>query len=167
MELSPAEYAAYYGNYIKLVGPDVLQELRKQETAFPGFIRNIPVHKGDFAYAEGKWTVKEVLGHLLDTERIMTYRALRLSRMDQTPLAGFAENDYAACSCYHERSMESLASEFAALRSSNLFLFTSFNEAELKRAGTASGHPVSVRALLFIIAGHLYHHKRILEERYL
>jgi hypothetical protein len=167
MTISETEYAPFYHTYVKTVGEDVVADLNRQLLSIPQFIRNIPAQKEDYAYAPGKWTVKEVFGHLIDTERVMAYRALRIARADETPLAGFEENDYAAQSHYHERSMESLAAEFEVLRKSNMFLFESFNDEELKRMGTASGKNVSVRALLFIVAGHVNHHKRILEERYL
>jgi hypothetical protein len=167
MNIPETEYAPFYHTYVKTVGEDVFANLNGQLLSIPEFIRNIPAQKEDYAYAPGKWTVKEVFGHLIDTERIMAYRALRIARADETPLAGFEENDYAAYSHYHDRSMESLAAEFETLRKSNLFLFESFNDEELKRMGTASGKNVSVRALLFIVAGHVNHHKRILEERYL
>lgn len=167
MIISETEYAPFYHTYVKTVGEDVVADLNRQLLSIPEFIKSVPAQKEDYAYAPGKWTVKEVLGHMIDTERIMAYRALRIARADETPLAGFEENDYAVQSHYHERSMESLAAEFEALRKSNMFLFESFNEQELKRMGIASGKNVSVRALLFIVAGHVNHHKRILEERYL
>lgn len=167
MNISTKEYAPFYHTYVQTVGEDVFANLNQQLFYIPEFIKHIPVEKEDYAYAPGKWTVKEVFGHLIDTERIMAYRALRIARADETPLAGFEENDYVAISRYHKRSMESLAAEFETLRKSNLFLFESFNETELVRMGTASDKEVSVRALLYIIAGHVNHHKRILEERYL
>ncbi|MFA6059001.1 MAG: DinB family protein [Taibaiella sp.] len=167
MNISETEYAPFYHTYVQTVGEDVFAALSQQLLSIPEFIKAIPTQKEDYAYAPGKWTVKEVFGHIIDTERIMAYRALRIARADETPLAGFEENDYAAQSHYHERSMESLSAEFELLRKSNMFLFESFNDEELRRTGTASGKNVSVRALLFIVAGHINHHKRILEERYL
>lgn len=167
MQVPESEYAPFYGNYIKTVSDDVIADLKRQLTDMPVYFRNIPLDKADFAYAAGKWTIKEVIGHIIDTERIMAYRALRIARADSTPLPGFEENDYARNARYHERNMTSLADEFTALRTANMFLFESFNEEELKRMGLSSGKMISVRALLFIVAGHLNHHKRILEERYL
>jgi hypothetical protein len=167
MIISETEYAPFYHTYVKTVGEDVFASLNQQLLSIPEFIKRIPAQKEDYAYAPGKWTVKEVFGHIIDTERIMAYRALRIARADETPLPGFEENDYVTHSHYHERSMESLAAEFELVRKSNLFLFESFNDEELKRMGSASGKNVSVRALLFIVAGHVNHHKRILEERYL
>lgn len=167
MIISETEYAPFYHTYVKTVGEDIFASLNQQLLSIPEFMQRIPAQKEDYAYAPGKWTVKEVFGHLIDTERIMAYRALRIARADETPLSGFEENDYVASSHYHQRSMESLATEFELVRKSNLFLFESFNDEELRRMGVASGKDVSVRALLFIIAGHVNHHKRILEERYL
>lgn len=167
MQLAASEYAPYYERYISRVTGDILDELKEQPAALAAFIHNIPPEKGDYAYAPGKWTLKEVLGHILDTERIMAYRALRIARNDQTPLPGFEENDYAAAARYSERDLESLLEEFELLRRSNLFLFESFSAEELKRSGTASGQTVSVRALLYIIVGHVKHHRMIIEERYL
>jgi hypothetical protein len=167
MIIAETEYAPFYHTYVKTVGEDVFASLKQQLLSIPEFIKGIPAQKEDYAYAPGKWTVKEVFGHLIDTERIMTYRALRIARADETPLAGFEENDYVTHAHYHERSMESITAEFEMLRKSNLFLFESFNDEELSRMGTASGKDVSVRALLFIIAGHINHHISILTERYL
>lgn len=161
-----AEYAPFYHTYIKTISGEVLTALKEQATSIPGFIRNIAADKADYAYAPGKWTVKEVFGHIIDTERIMAYRALRIARADETPLPGFEENDYARVAHYHQRSLESLAVEFELLRKANLFLFESFTDTELKRMGTASDKTISVRALLYIIAGHVNHHKAVLEERY-
>lgn len=163
----PEEYNPFYGTYIEKVADDVMAVLQEQSTSLPAFIQNIPAAQADFAYAPGKWTIKEVLGHLIDTERIMAYRTLRFARNDAQNLPGFEENNYVAESHYHERTLQSLAEEFAALRKANLFLFGSLHEDELLRQGMANGHPVTVRALLFIMAGHIIHHQRVLQERYL
>lgn len=161
------EFNPFYAGYIAAVPDDIFKELNQQLVDFPEFIQTIPKGKENFAYADGKWTIKEVIGHILDTERIMAYRTLRFARNDQQNLPGFEENDYVSHSHYHDRSMQSLAEEFACLRKSNLFLFSSLSSEELLRQGNASGYPVSVRALLYIIAGHLNHHQRVLTERYL
>lgn len=161
------EFNPYYKSYIDRVSDDVLAVLEDQAQTFPEFIRNIPAEKANFAYAAGKWSIKELLGHLIDTERIMAYRALRFARNDAQNLPGFEENDYVRESNYNSRSLESLADEFSCLRKANLLLFTSFNETELQRMGKANNYPVSVRALLFIIAGHVLHHQKVLIERYL
>lgn len=164
---NPEEFNPYYAGYIARVETDVLEVLRRQADEFPAFTRNIPDNKADFAYAAGKWTIKEVLGHLIDTERIMAYRTLRFARNDAQNLPGFEENEYVSESQYHLRTLQSLADEFASLRRANLFLFESLTEEEWGRKGMASGHSVTVRALLFIMAGHIMHHQSILQERYL
>lgn len=161
------EYNPYYGPYIASVADHVVNELKEQAENFPAFIRSIPKEKENYAYAPGKWTIKELLGHIIDTERIMAYRALRFARNDGQNLPGFDENDYVKHSHYAQRSLESLANEFMAVRNANLFLFESFTEEELLRRGTANHNEVSVRALVFIIAGHLSHHQKVLKERYL
>ncbi|WP_118951445.1 DinB family protein [Taibaiella helva] len=161
------EYAPYYSRYIKMVTGDIFDELKEQPASFAAFVNSIPKEKGDYAYAPGKWTVKEVLGHLLDTERIMAYRALRIARMDDTPLPGFDENAFVVHAHFGDRDIPSLLEELELIRRSNLFLFETFTEEELRRTGTASGHTVSVNALLYIIVGHIKHHRLILEERYL
>jgi hypothetical protein len=163
----PDEYNVFYQRYIDTVSIDVLTELRNQGSLFADFVLNIPKEKGDFAYVAGKWTVKELIGHVIDTERIMACRALRIGRNDPAPMPGFDENEYTRAAHYGNRSLESLGEEFKALRTANMFLFQSFTEEELCRTGTASGHRISCRALLFIIAGHLNHHWNILRERYL
>jgi uncharacterized damage-inducible protein DinB len=161
------EFAPYYGAYIQTVSDNIMGELEYQATSFPQFLHELSEEKASFAYAEGKWTVKQLVGHVVDTERIMAYRLLRISRNDLKALPGFDENMYVANSSFNERSLTSLADEFAAVRKANLYLFVSIKEDELLRTGTASDKPVSVRALLFIIAGHVNHHRNIISERYL
>ncbi len=165
--LQPNEYPAYYQPYIASVSADVRKEFEQQKETLFDFISNIPKEKENYAYAPEKWTVKEVIGHLLDTERIMAYRALRFARNDQHELAGFEENDYVKHSNYSDRSLESLAKEFVAIRTSNLFLFNQFTEQEWSRMGQANKNAISVRALLFILVGHINHHQKVLQERYL
>lgn len=163
----PDEFAPYYATYIDKVSENVLGELEHQINSLTNFLKNIPDEKAYYAYAEGKWTIKEVVGHMIDTERIMAYRALRIARKDETPLASFEENEYVANAFFNDRSLESLAEEFAAVRSGNVYLFKYLSEEELSRMGTASGKRVSVRALLYIIVGHANHHRQVIEERYL
>lgn len=163
----PEEYPVFYKGYVDTVSDDVLTELEQQRESFPAFLNSIAEDKAGFAYAEGKWTVKELVGHVVDTERIMAYRTLRIARNDSTPLAGFEENDYVRNAHFADRSLQSLAEEFSLLRGANMFLIKSLNEAETDRRGISNEKPVSVRALVYIIAGHLNHHRRILEERYL
>jgi hypothetical protein len=119
-----------------------------------------------FAYAPGKWTVREIFGHLTDAERVFGYRAFRISRGDGTPLASFDENTYVARSGYASVPVAQLAGEFALLRESNLAVLRRLDEAQWRQVGTASGHPVSVRALAYMMAGHVRHHVQVLRERY-
>jgi uncharacterized damage-inducible protein DinB len=123
--------------------------------------------KFDYRYAEGKWTIKDILQHLIDTERIFAYRALRFSRNDLTPLSSFDENEYVIEAKANRRSIQELLTELAVVRQATLSLFKTFSEEELLRIGTASSKPISVRALGFVIIGHQNHHQRFFEERYL
>ncbi|MDB5014500.1 MAG: hypothetical protein JWQ25_2702 [Daejeonella sp.] len=163
----PNEFAPFFTGYIKAAGNDVYGLLERQAIDFPALLRSIPADKANYAYAEGKWKIKELIGHVIDTERIMTYRITCVARNDKTSLPGFEENDYVMNAHFADRTIESFAEEFSLLRHSNLFLLKSFTEEELNRLGNANGHPISARALLFIIAGHLNHHINILNERYL
>ena len=123
--------------------------------------------KFDYSYAEGKWTIKEIIQHIIDTERIFAYRALRISRNDKTPLPGFDENDYVDNTNAKRRGIQDLLSEFSAVRHSNLLMYKSFSDEQLRRIGIASNNEVSVRALGFLILGHLKHHQKVFQERYL
>ena len=162
------EYAPYFGTYIsKVQQNDLLEALRLHTDSFTTFIKNIPEHKADYAYAEGKWTVKEVLLHIIDAERIFAYRALRFARNDKTALPGFEENYYVPFSNAGVRSLSSILEEFIAVRNATTTLFNSFDEAAYMRSGVASNNTMSVRALGYIILGHAEHHKLVLEERYL
>lgn len=163
----PEDFPVFYKGYIDSVSDEVLTELEHQIDLFPAFLRSIPADKASFAYVEGKWTVKELVGHIIDTERIMAYRILRFARNDATPLAGFEENDYVINAHFADSSLESMAEEFEYLRKANLYLIGSLNETELRRIGISNGLTISVKALVFIIAGHLNHHIRIIKERYL
>lgn len=160
------EYPTWYKPYIDLVNGDVLEILEKQITEIPTFINSIAA-KADYAYAPGKWTIKELLGHIIDTERVMAYRLLCFARNDKSKLPGFDENEYASSAHFADRSIQSLAEEFAAVRKANMFLLNSLNEEELSRTGIANNNPISVKALVFILAGHAMHHINIVKERYL
>ena len=161
------EFPLFYKGYVDTVSENVLTELEQQMESFSALLRSISAEKASFAYAEGKWTIKELAGHVIDTERIMAYRALRIARNDATPLPGFDENDYVANAHFADRSLESLVDEFAALRKANMYLIRSLNAIEIDRSGISNEKPISVRALIFIMAGHVNHHIRILKERYL
>lgn len=165
--LKSDEYPAVYSDYVDHVIADVMEELREQVSSFPNFIATIAEDKGSYAYAPEKWSIKEVLCHILDTERVMAYRAMRFSRNDITELAPFEQDLFVENARHNERSFESIIQEFIHLRKANLYLFENFNEIELNRKGMASGRLVTVKAFLYVIAGHLIHHRIILKERYL
>jgi uncharacterized damage-inducible protein DinB len=161
------EYPEYCANYIsKVPGSDVLSVLESQRLQMLQLFAGRSERDGSFRYAPGKWTVKEVLGHITDTERIFTYRALRFARADQTPLPGFEQDDYVRSGGFGERTLAGLAEEFGAVRSASIGLFRSFNEDAWPRRGLANQKEMTVRALAFMTAGHQIHHRIILEERY-
>ncbi|WP_156306468.1 DinB family protein [Sphingobacterium endophyticum] len=165
--LKSDEYPAIFNDYIETITGDVMEELNQQIESFPEFIASIPEELGTFRYAEDKWSIKEVLCHILDAERIMTYRALRFARNDMTALSPFEQDEFVANGRHNERSLADIAEEFEHLRKANMFLFNSFDETELNRKGMASDRLISVRAFLYIIAGHLNHHVILLKSRYL
>ncbi len=159
---------AAYKNYVKHIDePDLLQALRISGHRMQELVHSIPAAKTDWAYAPGKWTIREVLCHIMDAEWIFAYRALRFARNDKTALAGFEENDYAPQANASGRSLQKIASEMAHLRASTIDLFESFTPEMLSRKGTASGKEISVVTLGFVIPGHETHHRKILQERYL
>ncbi len=161
------EYADYYANYIsKVPGSDVVNVLESQRLQMLQLFAGRSERDGSFRYAPGKWTVKEVLGHITDTERIFSYRALRIARGDQTPLPGFEQDDYVRSGAFGDRTLAGLAEEFGAVRTASVSLLRSCNEEAWSRRGVASQKEVTVRALGFMIAGHQIHHRIILEERY-
>ena len=161
------EYVEFYTGYIsKVPGSDLLSVLESQRAQMLKLFSGRSERDGGFCYAPGKWTVKEVLGHITDTERIFTYRALRIGRGDQTPLPGFEQDDFVKNGGFANRTLADLAEEFGAVRSASIGLFRSFNEETWSRRGVASQKEVTVRALGFMTAGHQIHHRMILEERY-
>ncbi len=167
-QLLENEYSGHFGTYIKQAGDGkLIEELEISLHEFIRFVQNIPMDKFDYRYAEGKWTIKDIIQHIMDSERIFTYRALRFSRNDQTPLPSFEENDYAINTDAGSRSIQDLLTEFSALRHSTLLFYKSLSEDQLKRIGTASGNQISVRALGFVMIGHQKHHQKVFEERYL
>ncbi|MGV3696635.1 DinB family protein [Flavobacterium sp.] len=168
-DLNTDEYASYYGNYIGQVSEEytLIEELEISVHRLIKFVQNIPMDKFDYRYEPGKWTIKDILQHIIDAERIFAYRALRFARNDKTPLASFEENDYADEANWNKRSIQELLTELAVVRQATLSLFKSFSAEEMLRSGIASDNPMSVRALGFIIIGHQNHHQRVFEERYL
>jgi hypothetical protein len=162
------EFAAYYGRYIELVkGDDIVATLDGQISATLAVLRGLTETQGNHRYEPGKWSIKEVVGHVIDTERIFAYRALRIARNDQTPLAGFEQNGYVASANFGASALADLADELELVRRSNLAMFKQFSLEAWQRRGTASENPVSVRALAYIIAGHELHHIGLLRTRYL
>jgi uncharacterized damage-inducible protein DinB len=168
-QLESNEYAGYYAPYVQSVSNEytLLEELEISVHRLIKFVQNIPLDKFDYRYEEGKWTIKDILQHLIDAERILAYRALRFSRNDKTQLASFDENEYVIEANANRRSIQDLLTELAVVRQSTLSLFRSLSQEELVRNGIASNNPMSVRALGFVIIGHQNHHQRIFEERYL
>ncbi len=165
---SAAEYAPYYGKYVSLVPPgNILRTLEQQLDNTLALLRSIPESQGTARYAPDKWSIKELVGHMSDTERIFGYRALRFARNDQTALPGFEQNDYVTSAAFDECSLADLAAEFGFIRQSNISLFRQLKQEAWERTGTASESFVSVRALAYIIAGHEIHHRNILREKYL
>jgi uncharacterized damage-inducible protein DinB len=163
----PDEYSTFAARYVDLVGDGPIIKLLEnlQQSTFDFFL-SIPRDKAGYAYADGKWTIKEVIGHMADTERVFAYRALAFSR-EAITLPGFDQDVYMQHNTFNNRSIEDLATEFKTIRESSLYLFKSMTEEQTKQKGTASGNPVSVRGLMYMIAGHEMHHIKILKERYL
>ena len=160
------EYPQWALNYISQVEGDVLAILEKQATDFPNFIKNL-IDKGDHAYAPGKWTIKELIGHMIDTERILVYRLTCFARGEAASLPGFEEDDYVANAHFNDRDLFSMAEEFSLMRKSHMYLIHSFNDDELGRIGLANDKQISVRAIVYVLAGHVIHHTKIIKERYL
>ena len=161
------EYAPYYQTYISKIDSEYLMDiLEKSRDATLAFLTTMPAEKWDYRYQEDKWTIKEVLVHLMDVERIFTYRALRFSRNDRTSVAGFDENEYIPESNTSERTVESILAEYVALRQSTIQFFKNINSEMSLRTGIANGKEISVRALGFIIPGHEMHHINVIRERY-
>lgn len=162
------EHAAYYGKYIGLV-PDgeIVATLDSQIRDTLALLSPVSESAGDYRYAPGKWTLKEVLGHVIDAERVFSFRALWFARGDENPLPGFEQDDYVRAADSGERTLKGLIEELEAVRRSTVLLFRSFPEPAWSRRGIASHNEVSVRALAWIIAGHELHHRRGIREDYL
>ena len=162
------EYANFFEPYMSKVGEvDLIEELEISVHRLIKFVQNIPMDKFDYVYAEGKWTIKDILQHIIDAERIFSYRALRMARRDKTPLPGFDEDDYATIANGSKRTIIDLLTELAVVRQATLSLFKTFVDDDLMQIGIASNNPISVRAIGFIIIGHQNHHQQIFSERYL
>ena len=162
-----SEYAPYYAGYIaKVPKGDILQLLRDQQDSTLWLLENLPELTGEYRYATGKWSVKEVLGHVIDGERVFAYRALRIARGDKTPLPGFEQDDYVANGNFNDRPLKHLQGEYQAIRTATIALFEPLTAEAWMRTGTASGNIFSVRALAWAIAGHELHHLGILKDKY-
>jgi uncharacterized damage-inducible protein DinB len=164
----PGEYAGFFSRYIRIPQSDDARILL-EESLLPlqYFLQSIPEEKATYAYAEGKWTVKQVLQHLIDTERVFAYRAMAISRGETQSLPGFDENIYAENATAENRSIESLTEEYVTVRKSTILLYKYLTNEGLLRIGTASNHPINANSFAFIIVGHELHHRGIINERYL
>jgi DinB family protein len=163
-----SEHDVYYVRYISLVpGSDILRTLAREPAETAALISRFTEEQGDYRYAPEKWSVKEVLGHLIDTERILSYRALRIARHDQTSIEGFEQDDYVRHGGFGNRTLAELSEEFQCIRRASLFLFRNLDAEAWMRRGVANQKEISVRALAYVIAGHELHHRRILRERYM
>ena len=168
MKPNPGDYAPYYERYISLLpDEDILKILEEQKISSEKFLKTISEDQGNYSYAEGKWTIKEVIGHIIDVERVMAYRALCFSRGEKQNQPGFEQDDYIVNGNYNNRTLSDLISEFVAMRNANLFMVKSFSDEMLKQSGIASDNKVTVLALIYIIAGHERHHIKIIKEKYL
>lgn len=164
----PGEYAPYFERYISLVpGHDVLAALEDQRRQMLLLLSGRTEADGDLRYAPGKWSLKEVLGHINDTERIMSYRALRISRGDATPLAGFEQDDYIRNGPFAHCTLADLIEDYIAVRRATVSLLRNLDPTAWSRRGVANANEVTVRALAYTIAGHELHHRKIVEEKYL
>ncbi len=163
----PEEFSPFHNNYISKVGDgDIVAILAELKDSTYNFLSNIPAAKADYAYAQGKWTIKEVIGHMIDAERTFAYRILAFSR-GQKELPGFEEDEYVDKSTFKSRTLPDLIEEFKAVREANLFLYRSLTPQQLLATGIANSNIISVRALLYIAAGHEMHHIGLIKERYL
>lgn len=154
--------------YIQTVsGDNALASMKENLQIIVDFFKNLPEDKLYFRYAEGKWTPIEILGHIIDTERILAYRALSLARNEKQALLGFEEDDYVKATNFNKKSLRSLLLQYKTQRKSTILLFSSFSNRELNRVGKANGYPSSAKTMAWILAGHELHHLNILKERYL
>ncbi len=162
------EYAPYYQNYVDQVSEnDVMAVLRSEIDDLDLLLNRVPAERETYAYAEGKWTIREIVGHLIDGERVFGYRALCIARGERQNLPGFEQDDYLQASPYNHIELEDLLSEMRLVRLSNIAMFRRLDEESWSRVGTANNNQVTVRALAFIMAGHVRHHMNVLRERYL
>jgi uncharacterized damage-inducible protein DinB len=168
-ELATNEYSSFNATYIQAIhqSVDLIHGLEESEDKIASFLETIPLEKLEYRYADGKWTIKDIIQHIIDAERIFCYRALRISRNDKTALTGFDENEYVENTNANLRDWNDLLTELKLVRRSTVLFFKSISIEQLLRMGTASNHSVSVRAIGFVILGHQQHHFKIITERYL
>jgi DinB superfamily len=165
---SSGEYAPYYERYIALVAEsDVVSTLERQLQSTLSLLRGLDEAQAGSRYAPDKWSIKELVGHLIDTERVFAYRAMRFARNDKTPLSGFEQDDFVRSADFDARQLNDLAEEFEHVRRANVHFFRALNEEAWSRRGTANDNDVTVRALAYIMAGHEAHHVNVLKTRYL
>lgn len=167
MRPAPDEYAASHADYVALVPEeDVLSAIEQQSSVTQKLLSGLDESKASFRYEDGKWSVKEVVGHMIDTERILGWRALAIARGDTQPLPGFDENDYVLNAGFDQWRLGDLSEAYALARRSTIVFFRNLPDAAWSRKGTANGFPVTVRGLAWVIAGHERHHLNVLRERY-
>jgi exoribonuclease II len=163
------EHDPYYIGYISQIadGDDLLEVMDAQPSSLRSLVSGVPEEEGTYSYAEGKWTVKELLSHIIDGERMFAYRMLRISRGDETPIEGFDQDPYIAHSHANDRSFGELVDEFELCRRANMLMMRNMTDEDAARIGTANEKQISARAIAYIMAGHVRHHENILKERYL
>lgn len=162
------EYEPYYKRYIDMIPSDnIIEVLENQIKDIEELIKYINEEKSYYRYAENKWSIKEILGHLIDTERVMTYRALRISRKDSNPLAKFDQNLFIKESNFDSIPLKLIAEELLLIRKSTILMFKGMTESMMLNRGILNGHDITARALAYIIAGHTFHHLQVIKERYL
>ncbi len=164
---APGEYNPYFQRYVsRVLEEDVLPVLEAQRADLRGALASVPEERGGYRYAPDKWSVRQLLGHVIDTERIFAYRALCIARGETAALPGFEQDDYVAAAGHDRWRLAELLEDFDAVRRSNVAMLAHLDAAAIRRIGTASDHPTSVRAIAFIMAGHLRHHLGVLAEKY-
>lgn len=165
---APSSYSSYFKRYVDLVpGDDLLTAFENQLPVIMQFLSSITEEKSMYAYDTGKWTLKELLQHIIDTERIFNYRALCFARKETASLPGFDENGYAANSNANSRKWQDLVDEFLAVRKGTGWMYKSFTDEMLDFPGVSNNNPATARSFGFVTLGHFYHHKKVMEERYL
>jgi uncharacterized damage-inducible protein DinB len=165
----PHEYSPFAANYVKLASEyeNVIELLRSLKDSTHQFLVNLPVEKAEHSYAPGKWTIKQLVGHMIDTERIFAYRAFCISRGEKQVMPGFEQDDYVNAAESNSRTLQSLAEEFKSVRQSNLYFIDTLTDEQISNVGNVSDYHPTVRALLYMMAGHELYHLQIIRERYL